>query len=234
MRREAQNLLLIVVGATIVKITLDGSYLRYVKASLYPYLLLSGGVIVLLGLVAIARDIRAGRAVADPHGESGRPYWMLLVPAAVLLFLAPPALSTGAIPSADPGLVSATAAPRRPLPPVTEGTSTMPLRELVLRAHRSPDTLRNRTVGTAGFALPNEAGTGFDLGQLAIACCAADGQLLILHLDGPLPAGISEGTWLSVTGRVTIGRTDPAAPAWPTMIVDEARQIEPPKITYGY
>lgn len=233
MRREAQNLLLIVVGATIVKITLDGSYLRYVKASLHPYLLLSGGVIVLLGLVAIARDIRAGRALTDAHGESGRPYWMLLVPAAVLLFLAPPALSTGAVPSADPALVSATA-PGRPLPPVTEVLSTMPLRELVQRAHRSPETLHNRTLSTAGFALTNEAGTGFDLGQLAIACCAADGQLLILHLDGPLPTGISEGSWLSVTGRVTTGRADPATPTWPTLIVDEARPIDPPEITYGY
>jgi uncharacterized repeat protein (TIGR03943 family) len=217
MRREAQNLLLILVGATIVKIALDGSYLRYVKASLQPYLLLSGGVIVLLGLIAIARDVRAGRAMADSHNESSRPYWMLLVPAAVILFLAPPALGTGAIPSAGPELVSATS-PRRPLPPLAEGTPTM----------------HGRTIGTAGFVLPNEAGNGFDLGQLAIACCAADAQLLILHLDGPLPAGLTEGDWISVTGHITAGRAELATPSWPTMLVDEARRIDPPKITYGY
>lgn len=233
MRREAQNLLLILVGATIVKIALDGSYLRYVKASLQPYLLLSGGVIVLLGLIAIARDVRAGRAMADPHNESSRPYWMLLVPAAVILFLAPPALGTGAIPSAGPELVSATS-PRRPLPPLAEGTPKMPLRELVHRAHATPDTLHGRTISTAGFVLPNEAGNGFDLGQLAIACCAADAQLLILHLDGPLPAGLNEGDWISVTGHITAGRAELATPSWPTMVVDEAHRIDPPKITYGY
>lgn len=233
MRREAQNLLLLVVGATLVKITLDGSYLRYVKASLQPYLLISGCVIVLLGVIAIARDIRAGRATPHPHGESSRPYWMLLVPPATLLFLAPPALSTGAIPSTGPELVSATA-PSRPLPPITEDTPTMPLRELVQRAHKSPDTLHHRTITTTGFALPNETGTGFDLGQLAIACCAADGQLLILHLDGPLPPEISEGDWLSVTGRIASGASRPAASSWPTMTLDEARPIDPPTITYGY
>lgn len=233
MKREAQNLLLLVVGATLVKIALDGSYLRYVKASLQPYLLISGCVIVLLGAIAIARDIRAGRATPDPHSESSRPYWMLLVPAAALLFLAPPALSTGAIPATGPELVSATA-PNRPLPPVTEDTPTMPLRELVQRAHRSPDTLRDRTITTAGFALPNESGTGFDLGQLAIACCAADGQLLILHLDGPLPAGLAEGDWLSVTGHIVSRASGPATPSWPTMILDTARPIAPPKNTYGY
>lgn len=233
MRREAQNLLLILVGATIVEISLDGSYLRYVKASLQPYLLISGGVVVLLGLIAIARDVRAGRATAAPHNESGRPYWMLLVPAAVILFLAPPALNTGAVPAAGPGLVSATS-PRRPLPPVAEGTPKLPLRELVHRAHASPGTLHGRTISTAGFALPSESGTGFDLGQLAIACCAADAQLLILHLDGPLPTGVTEGDWLSVTGYITTGSAEPSAPAWPTMVVDEARPIDPPKITYGY
>lgn len=232
MRREAQNLLLILVGTTIVKIVLDGSYLRYVKASLQPYLLVSGAAIVLLGLIAIARDIHADRAIAAPHNEAGRPYWMLLVPTAVILFLAPPALGTGAVPSAGPELVSATS-PRRSLPPIAERTPTMPLRELVHRSHAAPDTLHGHIISTAGFALPNEAGTGFDLGQLAIACCAADAQLLILHLDGPLPADVTEGDWLAVTGRIA-GRAELATPAWPTMTVDGARHIEPPKITYGY
>lgn len=233
MRRETQNLLLILVGGTILEITLDDTYLRYVKSSLQPYLLISGSVIVLLGLAAIVRDIRAGRASADPHSGSSRPYWMLLVPAAVLLFLTPPALSTGAVPSTGPELVSATSPPR-PLPPVAAGAPKLSLREVVHRAHAAPETLHGRTISTAGFALPTEDGTGFDLGQLAIACCAADAQLLIVHLHGPLPAGITEGDWLSVTGHIATGRTEPAGASWPTMVIDEARPIDPPKITYGY
>jgi uncharacterized repeat protein (TIGR03943 family) len=74
MKRETQNLLLLLIGGAVLWIALDGSYLRYVKPSLYPFLLISGAGFVLLALVAIVRDIRRGRASDDHDHDFGRGY----------------------------------------------------------------------------------------------------------------------------------------------------------------
>ncbi|MEV5838120.1 TIGR03943 family protein [Nocardia sp. NPDC052112] len=66
MKRETQNLLLLLIGTAVLWITLDGSYLRYVKPSLYPFLLISSIGFILLALVAIIRDIRRNTA-SDEH-----------------------------------------------------------------------------------------------------------------------------------------------------------------------
>ncbi|WP_327100962.1 TIGR03943 family protein [Nocardia vinacea] len=68
MKRETQNLLLLLIGGAVLWITLDGSYLRYVKPSLYPFLLISSIGFILLALVAIIRDIRRGTA-SDEHAN---------------------------------------------------------------------------------------------------------------------------------------------------------------------
>ncbi len=97
MRRETQNVLLILVGGAIVKIALDGSFVRYVKPGLHPYLLISGTIIIALAVAAIARDVARGGPGPDDHSHSSRPYWMLLLPAALILFVAPPALGVSSV-----------------------------------------------------------------------------------------------------------------------------------------
>ncbi|MEV2219735.1 TIGR03943 family protein [Nocardia vinacea] len=69
MKRGTQNLLLVLIGGAVLWITLDGSYLRYVKPSLYPFLLISSIGFILLALVAIIRDIRRGTA-SDEHANA--------------------------------------------------------------------------------------------------------------------------------------------------------------------
>lgn len=64
MRRETQNILLILLGGALVKITLNGDYLRYVKPAQQPWIITGGAVMVLLGAVAIVRDLLAARAGA--------------------------------------------------------------------------------------------------------------------------------------------------------------------------
>ncbi|QUQ67987.1 TIGR03943 family putative permease subunit [Kutzneria sp. CA-103260] len=67
MRRETQNILLVLLGGALLKIALNGTYLNYVKPGLQPWLILSGGIMVLLAGVAIVTDIlKARRAHADP------------------------------------------------------------------------------------------------------------------------------------------------------------------------
>ncbi|MFC0547559.1 TIGR03943 family putative permease subunit [Kutzneria chonburiensis] len=64
MRRETQNILLVLLGGALLKIALNGTYLNYVKPGLQPWLIVSGTVMVVLAGVAIATDILKARRAA--------------------------------------------------------------------------------------------------------------------------------------------------------------------------
>ena len=69
MRRYGPAVLLLLVGAAVLRISLFSAlYLRYVQPGLRPYLIASGALLVLLG---VAAGVRAGREVPDeaPHGH---------------------------------------------------------------------------------------------------------------------------------------------------------------------
>ncbi|SHF41995.1 TIGR03943 family putative permease subunit [Streptoalloteichus hindustanus] len=74
MRRETQNLVLALLGGALLKIAWNGTYLRYVKPGLLPWLVATGVVMVALAVVAIVRDLRAARtggAVPAPACADG-------------------------------------------------------------------------------------------------------------------------------------------------------------------
>src|SRR5439155_24210025 len=62
MRRETQNILLVLLGGALLKIGLNGDYLRYVKPAQHPWVLAGGAVILALGAIAIVRDLLSARA----------------------------------------------------------------------------------------------------------------------------------------------------------------------------
>ena len=59
MRREAQNLLLLLVGGALLKTSWDGTYARYVKPGMLPWLVAAGAVVTALAVVAVVRDVLA-------------------------------------------------------------------------------------------------------------------------------------------------------------------------------
>ncbi|MEU4802637.1 TIGR03943 family protein [Actinosynnema sp. NPDC023587] len=69
MRRETQNVLLVLLGGALLKLALSGTYLRYVKESLQPWLVATGVVMIVLAVVAIARDLRGGHLAESPPGN---------------------------------------------------------------------------------------------------------------------------------------------------------------------
>jgi hypothetical protein len=122
-RREAQSLVLLLVGGTLIKIAMAGTYARYVKVGLRPYLLAAGAVLALVAVASLAQALRAhlrpaaaGNAGGDQgaghgheadhdhdhghgHGHSQRGLdvaWLLLVPVLALLLVAPPPLGPSA------------------------------------------------------------------------------------------------------------------------------------------
>lgn len=64
MRRETQNIILVLLGGALLKISLTGIYLRYVKPALQPWLIGAGAIIVALALVSIVVDLRRARPAA--------------------------------------------------------------------------------------------------------------------------------------------------------------------------
>lgn len=64
MKREAQAVVFIVLGAVLLKLVISGEYANYVRSVLRPYLILAGLVLVVLGVVGFVRDWR-GRGTIE-------------------------------------------------------------------------------------------------------------------------------------------------------------------------
>ena len=62
MRRETENVVLLIVGVAVAMVTVTGAYTRYVKPGMLPWLAVSAVLLIGLALTVIARDIRGGRA----------------------------------------------------------------------------------------------------------------------------------------------------------------------------
>ncbi|HSA48813.1 MAG TPA: TIGR03943 family protein, partial [Yinghuangia sp.] len=73
MKRDVQSIVLVLIGAALLRISLDGeTYLRYVKESLRPALIASGAIVLALGAVGVVRDgilRKHERAATAGHGD---------------------------------------------------------------------------------------------------------------------------------------------------------------------
>ena len=212
MNKEVQPVVLVLVGAAVLKISLGEVYLRYVKEGLQPFLVASGVVLGLLGLVSAWKDLDRGGEQASPAGaadgaaEAGDGHdrahggpgiaWMLLLPVAAIFLVAPPALGADAA-SRDSGTV---AGPRETsFVPLPEGDPVpLSVADYAVRAGwGGADTLEGRRVALDGFVTPAEDG-GWYVTRIAMSCCAADGQAVKVEVLGqPAPPA---DTWVEVTG----------------------------------
>ncbi|MCC3650030.1 TIGR03943 family protein [Streptomyces sp. S07_1.15] len=214
MRRNVQVLLLVLSGAGVLHISLlTDVCLRFVKEGLRPALVLSGAVLVLLGLVAAARDgfpydrrrQAGGHGGAGGHGHGhGHDHargpgiaWLLFFPALSLLFFTPPALGayTAARETGAPAQ-----GPVRNFPPLPEGSPVpLTLTEFQLRARQDRSrSLEDRTVALMGFVTPAPDG-GWFLSRLLVSCCAADSRAVKIRVRGAVPPPAD--SWVRVTGR---------------------------------
>jgi uncharacterized repeat protein (TIGR03943 family) len=249
MNRVAQNFVLLLVGGAVLKITLNDTYLRYVKPGLYPYLIASGVTLLLLALVAITRDIRKGWAAADSdHHHPGRPQWLLLAPIAALLIVVPPALGATAVQSgttvqAGIGKPAGTDDGKFDFPPLPPGDAPIiRMYDLLDRAaYDSSGELDRREITVIGFIVhtaadgaPRSDGTraGIDLARVVITCCVADAQTMRIHLGGNFTPP-SDDTWVSVRGKVQPNSATPETEMTPTVTVSEMQVVPTPARVYG-
>ena len=236
---QTRSVLLVVLGATAIWLWWSGEALNYVRPGLAPYLLASGVIVLLLGMlppVGLLGQQAAGPAHAPGgHQHTARVGWLLLMPVLVVLLVQPTALGSYAVsgrsvvPGGGDDQYPPLAAPVR-------GAVPMPMAEFVTRAVRDPgQSLAGVRVRLVGFVAPGEGGDGYRLTRFVIFCCAADAEALQTVVRGD-PAPRARDQWLEVEGTwlPRPAAVDDPTPPPPVLRADLVRPIAPPRPPYEY
>ncbi len=198
----------LLVGVVLLRLTLTGTYRRYVRVGMGPWLAIAGVAVIVLGLVTLARALRRSH-VADTkeethHGRSERVGWLLLAPIAALLLVAPPTLGSYGVDRGARVDIRAGAPVFEPLAH-DAGPVAMSLLEFGQRAFdHEGDSLEGATVRLTGFVVGAEEG-GFRLARYQIACCAADAAPVVIRIVGVSGDNPARDQWVTVTGAFQRG-----------------------------
>lgn len=244
MRRYGSCLLLVLVGAAVLRISLFGElYLRYVQAGLRPYLVVSGALLVGLGAVmAVVRrfahehgdehEHEHEHGDGHGHGAAGpRIAWLLALPALALLLFPPPALGSY---SAEREAAQRAAQGVGTFPALPAGDPVeLTLGEFASRAiYDSGRSLKGRTVRMTGFVTHGDDGTWY-VTRLHVTCCAADATTSKVEVRGATDGAPPVDTWVTVTGtwhpKGALG-TDGAWP--PVLDAGAVRRVRQPADPY--
>jgi uncharacterized repeat protein (TIGR03943 family) len=201
-KRDAQGVLLLLVGGTVLKIGLLGTYVRYVKPGLLPLLLIAGIALMTVGGATLWQVVRAGHGPAGGHDhEEPRVAWLLLVPTLTLLLFAPPAL--GAF-QADRNGTALSSRSESDFVPLPDGDPVrLSLMEYASRAvFDTGRSLAGRRVVVSGFVIVRPGAQPY-LARLVVTCCAADARPIKVGLDGQVPPELAAEEWIEVEGTYT-------------------------------
>jgi uncharacterized repeat protein (TIGR03943 family) len=213
--------LITLVGAVVLRLTLSGDYLRFVKEGMRPWLLVAGVLLAVLGVVTVVRALRARTEDHEP-----REGWLILAPIAVLLLVAPPALGSYGVDRAAAVTVTSHSGEFPPLPKTGEPVP-MTLLEYGQRSFDGDGaTLQDATVQLTGFVAAGASGGTFRLARYQIACCAADAAAAIVEVvgGGSTPP---QDEWVTVLG--TYQAPDGEVPRVAAVAV---QHIDPPEDPY--
>ena len=235
MRRETQNILLILLGGALLKLSFTDMYLRYVKAGLQPLLIAAGAVMILLAGLAIVRDLRSPKEAEEAHGDhehkSSRSPWMLLLPVLAVFLIAPPALGADTVNRSDRNAAQESKSVNG-FAALPEGTVIpLSLGEFVTRtAWDDSGSLDGRVVKLTGFVVRKNDSTY--VARLAISCCAADASPIKVRMTGAGFDSMPTDQWVEVTGKVVPGSATKETAYVPTFTVAEIAPIATPVDTY--
>lgn len=207
----AGSTITLLVGSVLLRLSLTGTYRRYVRVGMGPFLVIAGAAVLVLGVVTLLYLLRrsrerAGAAVddVDGHGHGGaiRVGWLLLAPIAALLLVAPPTLGSYGVSRSAGVDVRSGGAVFDPLPPGS-GPVPMTLLEYGQRAFdRHGSSLAGATIQLTGFIAATDR-KGFRLARYQIACCAADAVPAIVIVQGVSGQPPRRDSWVRVTGAYT-------------------------------
>ncbi|WP_341717170.1 TIGR03943 family protein [Micromonospora sp. FIMYZ51] len=257
MNRQAQAVVLLLLGGAVLRASVTDLYLRYVKEGLRPFLIAAGLLLVVAAIMTLWYELRPARPAAqvpvapgdatappsvdqpgpgdaDEHGHhEPRVGWLLILPVLGLLLVAPPALGSYA---ADQAGSTLSAPAQSDYPPLPDGDpAQVSVLDYAARALFDRGvSLGDRRVQLTGFIATGTGGEPI-LARMVLSCCAADGRPVKLGLTGDVPAGLPNDSWVEVIGRYSdrVGR-DPVNDAEiPYLEVESWRQVPAPRNQYG-
>jgi uncharacterized repeat protein (TIGR03943 family) len=239
-RRDAQAVLLLLVGGTLLKISFTGTYIRYVKPGLLPLLLAAGFVLVAVAAVTLGQVLRGHGRGGDKAGHAehghghggGKIAWLLLLPTLTLLVFAPPAIGSY---QADRNGTALGSQPSSDFAPLPAGDPVrVSLLDYAGRAvFEEGRSLQGRRVSMSGFIIAGQGGQPY-LARMIVTCCAADARPIKLGLMGALPTGLVQDQWVEIVGTYT-DRIDHDAvngEVIPYVLVEALRTIPTPEAQY--
>lgn len=231
MTRRAQGLLLLLTGLVAFRLVVTGTYDSYLQPAMRWPLISASAFLVVLGIgTAFAEAWREDQGTApggdDPadalatpdgepdadhevhhragHDQEHRPAvgWLLALPLAVLLLVAPAPLGADAAGRQEAYTPQIEASAFPPLPAERDGAVDLRIGEFVDRAFWDRGgSLDGASVRLTGFVVHDDEVDGFVLARFRIACCAADAIPIKVHVltDGPRPP---EDQWVEVVGTL--------------------------------
>lgn len=238
MRRETQNILLVLLGGALLKISFNGTYLRYVKAGHQWLLILAGAVMIALAAVSIVSELRGARV--DGHDHPARSAWLLMLPVLAVFLVAPPALGADTV-NRDGGRAPADSPPTDVAADGTELFPALPpgdpldvtLTDFSLRAAwDSGDSLTDRRVRLTGFVVHD--GDNTYVARIAIACCAADAYPVKVRLRGHDLSAYQDDSWVHLVATVIPDSATKANEYVPTATVHSVTPTTEPEDPYEH
>ncbi|WP_433179385.1 TIGR03943 family putative permease subunit [Actinoallomurus sp. CA-150999] len=201
MTEDARATTVLLVGAMMVRLALSGAYAKYIRTGMGDVLLIAGILLVVLGLIGVARSLGFGRRTGDAHGHDhgDRAGWLLLGPVLALLLVTPPALGSFGVGRSAAVAVSSSGRTFDSLP--AGRTVPMTLLEFDERAADHGGASFGATpVRLTGFVTPASDRTGFRIARYQIACCAADAVAAVVRVTGTTGRSPIRDQWVTVTG----------------------------------
>jgi uncharacterized repeat protein (TIGR03943 family) len=218
--RQAQGVVMLLLGGAILKASLTDMYLRYVKAGLQPFLIAAGALLVIAAAMTLWYDLRHdtthdtetetpddphdddhGHGHGHGHGAHREPRvgWLLIAPVLGLLLVAPPALGSYAAGQSGTALSSQQVSDFAPLP--DGDPALISLLDYAIRADFDKGlSIGDRQVQVTGFLSDGPDGSQL-LTRMILSCCAADGRPIKVGMAGNVPTGLPSDSWVQITGR---------------------------------
>ncbi|MFJ6897204.1 TIGR03943 family putative permease subunit [Streptomyces hokutonensis] len=245
MRRYGSAVLLLLTGGAVLRISLFSDlYLRYVQAALRPYLVISGSLLMLLGVVAAVRGMshRDHEEAHEDHGEDEEAHphshggpriaWLLTLPALALLLFPPPALGSYSA-GREQAQLAAQGVGTFPALPAAKVLDISVAQYSSRAIYDTGHSLKGRTVRMTGFVTHGSNGTWY-VTRLVVTCCAADATTSKVEIRGTEATDAPQtDTWVTVTGTWLPKGKLGTDGAWPPLLdATTVTQVKQPADPY--
>jgi uncharacterized repeat protein (TIGR03943 family) len=199
---------MVAIGFVAGRLVLTGAYLNYLKPGMKVWLLVSSGLLLLVGLALLGRAFFSPSHSSHDHPMT-RASWLLLAPALALVVMPTDPLGSFAVDRRDIRQADVDTTPTfDALPEPVDGAFELSMREFNDRASLDRKrSLENKRVRLTGFVAPAASGSdaSFVLSRFVILCCAADAYPVEVEIYGadapPVDSWVVvEGEWRVPTG----------------------------------